>query len=29
MRVLLLYLRLIGLKDKFLGEGIKDLVIDL
>lgn len=29
MCVLLLYLRLFGLKDKFLGEGIKDLVIDL
>ena len=29
MRALLLHLRPIGLKDKSLGEGIKDLVIDL
>ena len=29
MRALLLHLRPIGLKDKSLGEGIKDLVVDL
>ena len=29
MRALLLHLRPLGLKDKSLGEGIKDLVIDL